>query len=78
MFVPLRGTLTRRLHTELYEFVWNILSNNSSTENRTDLRLVYFPYLFIYLFIYLSITCKFRDFIHAVNGFNFILYKIVA
>ena len=36
-----------RLHTKLYKFVWNIMSNNSSTENRTDLRLGQSPYLFI-------------------------------
>ena len=39
MFVPLRRTQIWHLHTELYKFVWNIMSNNSSTEHRTDLRL---------------------------------------
>ena len=47
MFVPLRGTQTWRLHTKLYKFMWNILSNNSSTECRTDLTLGQMPYLFI-------------------------------
>ena len=47
MFVPLRGTQTWRLHTKLYKFMWNILSNNSSTEYRTDLTLGELPYLFI-------------------------------
>ena len=47
MFVPLRGTHTWRLHTKLYKFMWNILSNNSSTECRTDLKLGQMPYLFI-------------------------------
>ena len=47
MFVPLRGTQAWRLHTKLYKFMWNILSNNSSTECRTDLTLGQMPYLFI-------------------------------
>ena len=37
MLVPLGGTPTWRLHTKLYKFMWNILSNNSSTEYCTDL-----------------------------------------
>ena len=38
-----------RLHTitNLYKFVGNIMSNNSSTEDRTDLRLGQSPYLFM-------------------------------
>ena len=37
MLVFLGGTPTWRLHTKLYKFMWNILSNNSSTEYCTDL-----------------------------------------
>ena len=33
--------------TNLYKFVWNIMSNNSRTEYGTDLRLGQSPYLFI-------------------------------
>ena len=47
MLVSLRRAPAWRLHTKLYKFVWNIMSNNSSTENRTDLRLGQSPYLFI-------------------------------
>ena len=47
MLVSLGRAPTWRLHTKLYKFVWNIMSNNSSTENRTDLRLGQSPYLFI-------------------------------
>ena len=39
MLVSLRTAPEWRLHTKLYKFVWNIMSNNSSTETRTDLRL---------------------------------------
>ena len=49
-FFPISGLRRApawRLHTKLYKFVWNIMSNNSSTENRTDLRLGQSPYLFI-------------------------------
>ena len=42
MFVPLW-----HLHTKLSKFVWNILSDNSSTEYRTDLTLGQIPYLFV-------------------------------
>ena len=35
------------VHTKLYKFVWNIMSNNSSTEYRTDLRLGQSPFLCI-------------------------------
>ena len=46
------------VHTKLYKFVWNIMSNNSSTEYRTDLRLGQSPF-------YVSSTaCNFLDFIH--------------
>ena len=41
--------------TKLYKFVWNIISNNSSTENRADLRLGQSPYLFIIYFLTLFI-----------------------
>ena len=47
MLVSLGRAPAWRLHTKLYKFVWNIMSNNSSTENRTDLRLGQSPYLFI-------------------------------
>ena len=47
MLVPLRGTPTWRLHAKLYKIVWNILSNNSSTEYHRDLTLRQIPYLFI-------------------------------
>ena len=49
MFVPLRRTqiILWRFHTNHYKFVWNIISNNSSTEYRTDLRLGQSPYLFM-------------------------------
>ena len=47
MLVPLRGTPTWHLHTKLYKFVWNILSNNLSTDYRTDLTLGQIRYLFI-------------------------------
>ena len=40
MLVPLRGTPTWRLQTELYKFEWNFSANNSRTVYRTDLRLV--------------------------------------
>ena len=54
MLVSLSRAPTWRLHTKLY--MWNIMSNNSSTENRTDLRLGH---------IYLSsITCQYLDFVH--------------
>ena len=46
IFVPLERTQLWRLHTNLYKFVWNIMSNNSSTVDRTDLRLGQSPYLF--------------------------------
>ena len=36
-----------RLHTNLYKFVSNIMSNNSSMKCRTDLRLGQSTYLFI-------------------------------
>ena len=46
MLVPLIETPTWRLHAKLYKFVWNILSNNSCTEYRTDLTLGQIPYIF--------------------------------
>ena len=40
ILVSLRRAPTFRLgRTKFYKFVWNIMSNNSSTETRTDLRL---------------------------------------
>ena len=64
MFVLLRGTQTWRLHTKLYKFMWNILSNNSSTECRTDLTLGQMPYLFILYTMSIS-------WVHLWNGFHF-------
>ena len=37
--MPLRGTPTWRLHTELYKFQSSVSVNNSATEDHTDLRL---------------------------------------
>ena len=54
----------RRLHTKLYKFMWNILSNNSSTECRTDLTLGQMPYLFILHTMSIS-------WLHSWNGFDF-------
>ena len=47
IFVSLGRTQIWHLHTNLYKFVWNIMSNNSSTEDRTDLRLGQNPNLFM-------------------------------
>ena len=47
IFVSLGRTRKWRLHTYLYKFVGNIMSNNSSTVDRTDLRLGQSPYLFM-------------------------------
>ena len=47
MFVPLRGKVTWRFHTELYKFQSNVLGNDSTTEYRTDLRLDEVVYLLI-------------------------------
>ena len=68
MFVPLRGTQTWRLHTKLYKFMWNILSNNSSTECRTDLTLGQMPYFLS------SIPCQFLDFIHGMVSIFFFFF----
>ena len=63
MFVPLRGTQTWRLHTKLYKFMWNILSNNSITECRTDLTLGQMPHLLILYTMSIS-------WVHSWNGFD--------
>ena len=47
MFFPISGRHVWRLYTKLSKFVWNILSDNSSTEYRTDVTLGQIPYLFI-------------------------------
>ena len=51
MFFPISGrhvgAHVHGLHTNLYKFVWNIMSNNSSMEYRTDLRLGQSTYLYI-------------------------------
>ena len=68
MFVPLRKTQIWCLHTKLYKFVWNIMmSNNSSTEYRTDLRLGQSPYLFIVYSVSIS-------WLHPLNGFWFLFW----
>ena len=67
MLVSLRRAPTWRLHTKLYKFLWNIMSNNSSTENRTDLRLGQSPYLFIVYNVSIS-------WLHSLNGFLFLFW----
>ena len=67
IFVSLGRTQNWRLHTKLYKFVWNIMSNNSSTEYRTDLRLGQSPYLFIIYNVSIS-------WLHSVNGFRFLFW----
>ena len=62
--IGVRGTPTWRLHTKLYKFVWNILSNNSSTEYRTDLTLGQVSYLLIIYSMPIS-------WLHSWNGFIF-------
>ena len=55
MFFPISGRHVGAMymgtnmasHTNLYKFVWNIMSNNSSMEYRTDLRLGQSTYLYI-------------------------------
>ena len=71
MFVPLRGTQTWRLHTKLYEFMWNILSNNLSMECRTDLTLGQMPYLFILYTMSIS-------WLHSWNGFDFLFNGVTV
>ena len=39
MLVPLRRAPTWRLHTKVYEFVWNTFPNNARMKNRTELNL---------------------------------------
>ena len=67
MLVSLRRAPAWRLHTKLYKFVWNIMSNNSNTENRTDLRLGQSPYLFIVYNVSIS-------WLHSLNGFLFLFW----
>ena len=67
MFVSLRRAPTWHLHTNLYKFVWNIMSNNSSTEYCTDLRLGQSPYLFIVYNVPIS-------WLHSVDGFQFLFW----
>ena len=61
IFVSLGRTQIWRLHTNLYKFVGNIMSNNSSTEDSTDLRLGQSPYLFMVYNVSIS-------WLHSVNG----------
>ena len=65
MFVSLTRTQIWRLHTNLYKFVWNIMSNNSSTDYRIDLRLGQSPYLFIIYNVPISL-------LHSVDGSRFL------
>ena len=65
IFVPLRRTQIWCLHTNLYKFVGNIMSNNSSTEDRTELRLGQSPYLFMVYNVSISL-------LHSVNGLRFL------
>ena len=67
MLVSLGRAPAWRLHAKLYKFVWNIMSNNSSTENRTDLRLGQSPYLFIVYNVSIS-------WLHSLNGFWFLFW----
>ena len=68
MFVSLRSrTQIWRLHNDLYKLVWNIMSNNSSTEYRTDLRLGQSTYLFIVFNVPIS-------WLHSVDGFRFLFW----
>ena len=55
------------MYTNLYKFVWNIMSNNSSMEYRTDLRLGQSTYLFIVYSVYIS-------WLHSLNGFRFLFW----
>ena len=55
------------VHTNLYKFVWNIMSNNSSMEYRTDLRLGQSTYLFIVYSVKIS-------WLHSLNGFRFLFW----
>ena len=66
MLMSLRRAPAWRLDTKLYKFVWNIMSNNSSTENSTDLRLRQSPYLFIviqriYFFIFILMAWQWEQ-----------------
>ena len=47
MLVPMYMGTNMASHTNLYKFVRNIMSNNSSMEYRTDLRLGQSTYLYI-------------------------------
>ena len=67
IFVSLGRTQKWRLHTNLYKFVGNIMSNNSSTVDRTDLRLGQSPYLFMVYNVSIS-------WLHSVNGFRFLFW----
>ena len=64
---PCTWAPTWRLHTNLYKFVWNIMSNNSSMEYRTDLRLGQSTYLYIVYSVWIS-------WLHSLNGFRFLFW----
>ena len=64
MLVSLRRAPIWHLHTKLCKFVWNIMSNNSSKEYRTDLRFGQSPYFFILYNVSIS-------WLHSLNGFQF-------
>ena len=67
IFVSLGRTQKWRLNTNLYKFVGNIMSNNSSTVDRTDLRLGQSPYLFMVYNVSIF-------WLHSVNGFRFLFW----
>ena len=67
IFVSLWRTQKWCLHTNLYKFVGNIMSNNSSTVDCTDLRLGQSPYLFMVYYVSIS-------WLHSVNGFQFLFW----
>ena len=67
IFVSLERTQIWCLHTNLSKFVWNIMSNNSSMVDRTDLRLGQSPYLFMVYNVSIS-------WLHSVNGFRFLFW----
>ena len=67
MLVSLRRTPAWRLHTKLYKFVWNIMSNNLTTEYPIDLRLGQSPYLFIVYNVSIS-------WLHSLNSFQFLFW----
>ena len=62
--MPLRGTPTGLLHTELYKFQSSVSANNLATEYHTDLRLG----KVVYLCILYNIT---NSWLLSSTGFDF-------